>query len=62
MRDAVMLNAAAALAAQDGLAGDLDAALREGMDRAATAIDSGAAAATLSRWVALAQKIRSAAS
>jgi anthranilate phosphoribosyltransferase len=58
VRDAVLVNAAAALAAQaaaDGsLADDLAGALRHGIDRAATAIDSGAAAKTLDRWIAVA--------
>jgi anthranilate phosphoribosyltransferase len=58
VRDAVMLNAAAAFAAFEGLSKDistdLPAAMRRGLDRAATAIDSGAAAAVLSNWVSLA--------
>jgi anthranilate phosphoribosyltransferase len=52
VRDAVLLNAGAALAvhaADDGL---VDDRLRAGMDRARAAIDSGAAAAVLDRWVA----------
>lgn len=52
VRDAVLLNAGAALAVHG--APDLAAAeaLPEGIRRAAEAIDSGAAAATLERWVA----------
>jgi anthranilate phosphoribosyltransferase len=52
VRDTVLLNAAAALAADAGVpgAGALTAALRDGYDRAAAAIDSGAAAALLTRW------------
>jgi anthranilate phosphoribosyltransferase len=60
VRDAVVLNAAAAIAAHDGLTGDLPAALRAGLDRAAHSIDSGAAAATLSRWVEAARAARAA--
>jgi len=58
VRDAVVLNAAAAIAAHDGLSGDLPAALRSGMQRAADAIDSGSAAATLDRWLATARAAR----
>jgi anthranilate phosphoribosyltransferase len=58
VRDAVLVNAAAALAAYDGLGGELVGALRAGIDRAATAIDSGAAAAVLDRWVAVANAPR----
>ncbi|MEU8199941.1 anthranilate phosphoribosyltransferase [Streptosporangium sp. NPDC049046] len=57
VRDAVLLNAAAALVALDGTgegagAGDdLNAALAAGYERATRAVDSGAAAETLDRWV-----------
>ncbi|EEP70963.1 anthranilate phosphoribosyltransferase [Micromonospora sp. ATCC 39149] len=54
VRDAVLVNAAAALATQGPLDGDLTEALRAGMGRAAEAIDSGAAAAVLDRWVEVA--------
>jgi anthranilate phosphoribosyltransferase len=63
VRDAVLLNAGAALAAHAGLpSGDaaLRDALRAGIDRAAQAVDSGAASAKLDGWIALAQEIRSA--
>jgi anthranilate phosphoribosyltransferase len=60
VRDAVVLNAGAALAAHAGLGGDLAGAWRAGIDRANAAIDSGAAAAVLDRWVSLAQRLRSA--
>ena len=58
VRDAVLLNAAAALVAFEGLAFegprlDLVADLRGGLERATAAIDSGAAAKVLDRWVAL---------
>lgn len=59
VRDAVVLNAGAALAAYEGLSGDLEPALRAGLDRATAAIDSGAAATTLDRWVAVAQSAAS---
>ncbi|HLL64564.1 MAG TPA: anthranilate phosphoribosyltransferase [Micromonosporaceae bacterium] len=58
VRDAVLLNAAAALAARDGLGGDLGEALRAGLDRAAGAVDSGAATALVHRWVELARSLR----
>lgn len=51
VRDAVVLNAGAALAVHDAPGQEPLAALREGMARAAEAIDSGAAAALLERWV-----------
>jgi anthranilate phosphoribosyltransferase len=60
VRDAVLVNAAAALAAHAGLEGDLIGALRAGLDRATEAVDSGAAAKVLARWVELAQEIRAA--
>ena len=55
VRDAVLVNAAMALAAYEGLDRDVTEALRQGIDRAAEAIDSGAAAATLDRWIATAR-------
>ncbi|MDJ0393049.1 anthranilate phosphoribosyltransferase [Rhodococcus sp. G-MC3] len=56
VRNAVLLNAAAALTAFDGIAhgidaADLDTALAAGIARAAEAIDSGATASLLARWV-----------
>jgi len=60
VRDAVLVNAAAALAAQGGLGGDLPGLLRAGMERAAESIDSGAAARTLRRWVDVALEARAA--
>ncbi|GGK26543.1 anthranilate phosphoribosyltransferase [Pilimelia terevasa] len=60
VRDAVLVNAAAALVARDGLAEVGESALRralaDGLARAADAIDSGAAAATLERWLASARR------
>ncbi|CAM3674946.1 anthranilate phosphoribosyltransferase [Nocardiopsis gilva] len=55
VRDAVVLNAAAAITAVDGLSGSLVDALRSGCDWAAEAIDSGAAATLLDRWVEVSQ-------
>ncbi|HEY3504557.1 MAG TPA: anthranilate phosphoribosyltransferase [Actinocatenispora sp.] len=54
VRDAVLINAAAAIAAYRGLSGDLTEALADGLAAAATSVDSGAAAATLDRWVQVA--------
>lgn len=59
VRDAVLVNAAAAFAAHTAavtgeLDGDLHKVLRVGVERAAAAVDSGAAAAVLDRWVATA--------
>jgi anthranilate phosphoribosyltransferase len=52
VRDAVLLNAGAALAVHDADAAPLDEALDRGITRAREAVDSGAAQATLERWVA----------
>jgi anthranilate phosphoribosyltransferase len=52
VRDAVLLNSAAALVALDPGPGTLAEQIRAGMDRAAESIDSGAAKRTLDRWVA----------
>ena len=52
VRDAVLLNAAAALAAVSGGSGTLEERLAAELPRAASAVDSGAAAAVLERWVA----------
>ncbi|SBT48607.1 anthranilate phosphoribosyltransferase [Micromonospora narathiwatensis] len=51
VRDAVLVNAATALATQGPLDGDLHEALRAGLTRAAESIDSGAAAGVLDRWL-----------
>jgi anthranilate phosphoribosyltransferase len=63
VRDAVLVNAAAALVAYDGMgvavtAEDLIKALTAAIERAGAAIDSGAAAATLARWVDVARSLR----
>jgi anthranilate phosphoribosyltransferase len=60
VRDAVLLNASAAFAAQSGFPGDFHETLRSGMRRAAEAIDSGATTAQLERWVAAAQAAKAA--
>lgn len=52
VRDAVVLNAGAALAVHGAPEKPVDEALGAGIERAANAIDNGAAAATLERWVA----------
>ncbi|MFE5259574.1 anthranilate phosphoribosyltransferase [Streptomyces coelicoflavus] len=52
VRDAVLLNSAAALVALEQGAGPLTERIGAGMDRAAEAIDSGAAKRVLDRWVA----------
>ena len=51
VRDAVLLNAAAALVAMEAGAGELADNLRAGIDRAAESVDSGRAAASLAAWV-----------
>ncbi|MFD8806112.1 anthranilate phosphoribosyltransferase [Streptomyces sp. NPDC059597] len=52
VRDAVLLNSAAALVALDPTGAPLADQLRDGMALAAESIDSGAAGRTLERWVA----------
>jgi len=60
IRDAVLLNAAAAFAAQAGFPGEFSETLRAGMARAAETVDSGAATALLDRWVAAARAAKAA--
>ena len=60
VRDAVVLNAAAALAAYDASTGSLESRLEAGMARASAALDSGAAAAALDRWVTVSQRLHTA--
>jgi anthranilate phosphoribosyltransferase len=59
VRDTVVLNAGAALAAAAGVprTEDLPGALADGCARAAAAIDSGAAGSLLDRWVATSQRL-----
>jgi len=52
VRDAVLLNAGAALAVYDAPDAPVDTALAAGVEKARESIDSGAARATLDRWVA----------
>ncbi|MER6461632.1 anthranilate phosphoribosyltransferase [Streptomyces sp. NPDC001288] len=52
VRDAVLLNSAAALVALDPGTGPLAGQIRAGMDRAAESVDSGAAKRVLERWAA----------
>jgi anthranilate phosphoribosyltransferase len=59
VRDAVVLNAAAALAAFDERPSRLHDAIAAGMARAAAAIDDGRATAQLERWVTVSQAGRS---
>lgn len=56
-RDVVVLNAAAAIAAYDGLTPDgLNDAISAGLDAARASIDSGAAADVLDRWIEASQR------
>ena len=57
-RDAVLLNAAAAIAAFEGnFNQDIRTRLSDGLIRASAAVDSGAATDLLNRWAALTQEI-----
>ena len=58
VRDAVLLNAAAALAAHEAAEAPLVDRLRAGWDRAAAALDSGAARDLLARWVEVSRSLR----
>jgi len=58
VRDAVLLNAAAALAAHAGGSGSLVDRLRGGLEQASAALDGGAAAELLERWVQVTQELR----
>ena len=58
VRDAVLLNAAAALAAFAGGDDPLVERLRTGWAEAAAALDSGAAAILLDRWVSVSSELR----
>jgi anthranilate phosphoribosyltransferase len=60
VRDAVLLNAAGALAAFDERASRLHDGLAAGFERAARAVDDGSAAALLDRWIAVSQSARDA--
>jgi anthranilate phosphoribosyltransferase len=57
-RDAVLLNAAAAIAAYEGdFQSDIRTRLTGALQRATVAVDSGAASSLLNRWAALTQEI-----
>jgi len=56
VRDAVVLNAAAAIAAHAAADGTVEQRLADGLRSAGDAIDSGAAATVLERWVAATQR------
>jgi anthranilate phosphoribosyltransferase len=60
VRDAVVVNVAAALAARSGFPGEFSATMRAGIARAQETIDSGAATALLARWVDAARKAKAA--
>lgn len=56
VHDAVVLNAAAALAAYHGLGADLDADIAAGLALATQALASGRAAEVLDRWISVSQQ------
>ncbi|HVE64606.1 MAG TPA: anthranilate phosphoribosyltransferase [Mycobacteriales bacterium] len=58
VRDAVLLNAAAALAAAGPGGASVEELLAEGLVRGAEALDSGDAAGVLERWVSVSQQLR----
>ena len=58
VRDAVLLNAAAAVAAHTGFSGDSVADVRAAGGRVAEALDSGAAEALLTRWAEYSTSLR----
>ena len=58
VRDAVLLNAAAALAAHEGAGDALVDRLQRGWDRAAASLDGGGAAELLDRWVEVSTGLR----
>jgi anthranilate phosphoribosyltransferase len=60
VRDAVLLNASAALVAHDRAFADLDLGLRDGMQRGARVIDDGSAARMLDRWVQVSRELAAA--
>jgi anthranilate phosphoribosyltransferase len=57
VRDAVLLNAGAAIAAHEAGAGTLLERLAAGVERARNSIDSGSAAETLTKWAAATQDL-----
>jgi len=59
VRDAVLLNAAAAIAAYDGVVDSARSAVEHGLPLATAAVDDGSAARLLDRWVAVSQRLKS---
>ena len=59
VRDAVLMNAGAAIAAHSAEPGTLNQRLAAGIERAKDSIDSGAAAATLKKWSSATQALAS---
>jgi anthranilate phosphoribosyltransferase len=57
VRDAVLLNAAAAIAAFDEVVSSADRAVAHGLPIAADSIDSGSAAKLLQAWVESSQRV-----
>ena len=57
VRDAVVLNAGAALAVHAAEPGSPDDRLAAGIERASEALDTGAARATLDRWVEISSAV-----
>ena len=57
VRDAVVLNAGAALAVHAAEDGTHDDRLAAGIDRAVAALDSGRAQATLDRWISVSASV-----
>jgi anthranilate phosphoribosyltransferase len=58
VRDAVLLNAAAAIAAFDAATGSLQERLQGGWAKAQAALEDGRAATLLDRWVEVSQRLR----
>ncbi|MCA1710866.1 MAG: anthranilate phosphoribosyltransferase [Actinobacteria bacterium] len=58
VRDAVLLNAAAAIAAYEAGSGELETRLAAGLGRATAALDDGRAGALLERWVTVSRELR----
>ena len=57
VRDAVLMNAGAALAAHEGGTGSVTERVAAGVERARTSIDSGAARDVLARWSSVTQEL-----
>lgn len=57
VRDAVVLNAAAGIAAHAARSGGVDERIAAGIDRACAAIDNGDAARVLQTWIAVTQRL-----